>query len=389
MEIFERGKTMNNIQQDFQMRLNYVEKTYFEPELSSRKAAVKLPEEFKVFECLIRLPENSNPIIEFNDEIGWEAEPLLVSGNNLVVGQPYFAHDVVGLKKILPPKVEDKYVAYIYFFWNGYNFVLLEDNTPTQINLNPGIASFDGHNLILQHINNKIMEKVVGNAKFVRDSLHDIGMWIVPSLLHYPLAKIVERIGNKDFEGARGILTHHCTTEFISQKLVRTWHPITAFRERYAFFDDALFCHENERYHASISTLVGQIEGIITDWLYETNCYTVDTERSLKQKIDDYRQELNKIPDLLWMYRESCNSMLAFLGSDPWLQKFPEWMVIGDTSFPGRHVVQHGKYDIQTYNEENSIKLFLMLDTICQFMMFYEVRVMKRDIGQNEGNINT
>lgn len=379
---------MNN-QTFMQTRFNHVHQVYIEPEFKRRKEEGTIPDKFEIRECLIRLPEDSSPIVEFNDEIGWQAEPILAVDGDLEVGRPYYAHDITGFARIMPPKVGDNYVAYIFLFWAGYEYALLEDNSPAQANFNPDTEIFAGHDMILQHLNNKIMERVVGNAKFVRESLHQLGLWIIPSLLYYPLAKIVERIGSKDLEGARMILTNQCTTEFISQQLVKTWHPIISFRERQSFFDDALFCHENERYHASISTLVGQIEGIITDWLYEVNYYKVDSKRALKEKITDFRQALNQIPELLWMYQESRDSMLDFLESEPWLQNFNEWMVIANSSFPGRHVVQHGKYDIQTYSEENSIKLFLMLDTICQFMMFYEVRVMKRDIGQNKGSINT
>lgn len=75
--------------------------------------------------------------------------------------------------------------------------------------------------------------------------------------------------------------------------------------------------------------------------------------------------------------------MLEFLEQGPWLQDFLHWFQSVNTSFPPRHAVQHGKYDKDVFTEENSIKLFLMLDTICQFMMFYEVRVLGRDLGQN------
>jgi len=48
----------------------------------------------------------------------------------------------------------------------------------------------------------------------------------------------------------------------------------------------------------------------------------------------------------------------------PVLRTFDKWSVAIDNLFPNRHVVEHGKYDDSIFTEENSIKLFLLLDTI-------------------------
>jgi hypothetical protein len=375
-------------QQDFAVRLNYVHNTYIQPEIDRRRHSGQLRDTIKVWECLVRLPANDVPIVQFNDEVGWEAESELVDGREVIKDRVYYAHEVLELKKIQPPKIKDEYVSYIYLFWEGYQYILLEDNTPSQEGFNPAVNSFACHDIVLRHINNKIMEKVVGNAKVVRERLHEIGLWVVTSLLYYPIAKIVERVGNRDSEGAKQVLVEYCNIDFLTEKTVNTWDSVAVFRERYNFFDDALFNHKHGRYHGSISILVGQIEGVITDWLYEIDHYSEDKKRSLPTKITDFRETLENVPNLLWMYREAKDSMLDFLDSEPWLQKFDKWMIYSNSSFPGRHVSQHGKYDHNVYTEENSIKLFLLLDTICQFMMFYEVRVLGRDLGQNNREIS-
>lgn len=370
-------------QSDFDKRFVFIHSTYIQPEVNKRLLAGQVTGNFVVRECLIRLPREAEPIIEFNDEIGWLAKPVLAEGNETILGKPYYAHEVVRFSKVFPPKVNGSYVEYVYLFWDGYKYCLLEDRSPVHSDSDATRATFVCHDIILRHINNKIMERVVGNSKVVREKLHEIGLWIVPSLLHFPLAKIVERVGAGDPGEARRTLVEYCDASYLTERIVNTWKPINAFNSRMPFFEDALFCHKNKRYHGAISILVGQIEGVITDWSFNVNYYTTDKDRRLGEKLADFREALRNIPDLLWLYRESRDSMLRFLESEPWLQRFTLWNQQIDTSFPGRHVVQHGKYDKDIYTQENSIKLFLLLDTICQFMMFYEVRVLGRDLGQN------
>jgi hypothetical protein len=52
-------------------------------------------------------------------------------------------------------------VAYIFLFWAGRDYDLLEDNSPTQASFNLDTEIFAGHNMILQHLNNKTIEKVM------------------------------------------------------------------------------------------------------------------------------------------------------------------------------------------------------------------------------------
>lgn len=48
---------------------NQVMKLWIEPEISKRKQKSILPEGFKIYRCLIRLPQDRDPIVEFNDEV--------------------------------------------------------------------------------------------------------------------------------------------------------------------------------------------------------------------------------------------------------------------------------------------------------------------------------
>jgi len=142
-----------------------------------------------------------------------------------------------------------------------------------------------------------LVERVVQWAKLHQPKLQQIGMWTATPLILYPLSRIVERIDKGKLEEARQILVDYCDAEFISTKLVQTWHPIKAYKERQRIFDDALFLHRNQRYHGSINTLVGQIEGVIVDWLHEV-IPPSDVKWKTQSRIDQFRDALHAIPQL-------------------------------------------------------------------------------------------
>ena len=104
---------------------------------------------------------------------------------------------------------------------------------------------------------------------------------------------VLPRIGNSgrsendELEEARNILVAHCNPEFIEKKLVETWKPIKVFHERLDVFQEALFAHRNKKFRAAIYTLIPQIEGVITDWLYE-HLDSEPVEWKTKPKIDQF-----------------------------------------------------------------------------------------------------
>ena len=363
---------------------------WIQPELDRRFSETGIPAGFQIRQALIKMPHNQPAIVEFNDEVHWAAEnPKLAGGRTIAdidIGEPIYLHELISIDNVLPPFVDDKRVAFVYLFWSGHSYSVVFDFSPNDPDFKPENDNFELGKAIGEHMSNVFKELAVKNAQFAATQLRAIGLWPVTSLLPYPISKIVERVGSSDPEGARKVLVDYCDIEFLTQKVVRTWSPVVAFKQGLPFFEAALSTHQRKQYHGSVSILVGQIEGVITDWLLEVKYYTSDEKRSLKKKIQDLRDAFQQIPDLLWTYRESRDVVIDFLEHGPLLQQFNSWFQSIDTSFPGRHVVQHGKRDKDVYTEENSVKLFLLLDTICQFMMFYEVRVLGRDLGQNAGS---
>ncbi len=329
------------------------------------------------------LPIGQPPIVQFNDEIGWRVEnPKLASGKMIAdigIGEPVHIFDVLSIDKVLPPTVNDKPVASMFLYWGGFEYHLFTDDQNFEY----------GSKFIANYLQNWLIERVVKWAKINQEKLQAIGLWTVTSLLPYPLSKIVNFIDEGNSSEARKVLIDYCNSEFISTRLVQTWRPIKAFKERHQVFDDALFSHKAQRYHASINTLISHVEGVIVDWLHEIIPAT-DVKWRTKSRIEQFRSILNAIPQFQYAYRQAMESTLEFLhegdeAAKPF-QKFGNWLDKIDPNFPSRHAIDHGKYFPEIYTEENSIKLFLLLDTICQYMMFYEVRVLERDIGQNNHN---
>jgi hypothetical protein len=65
----------------------------------------------------------------------------------------------------------------------------------------------------------------------------------------------------------------------------------------------------------------------------------------------------------------------------PVLSTFKDWQMKIDNSFPNRNAIEHGKYDDSFFTEENSIKLFLLLDTIHSIIA--KADYMMKDRAQN------
>ncbi|MBW4438699.1 MAG: hypothetical protein KME04_16280 [Pleurocapsa minor GSE-CHR-MK-17-07R] len=366
-------------------------KQWIEPEIKRRFEESGIPDSFKLRECLITFPKNKLPQIHFNDEFGWHVEPVTSSDEtrlpDLVVGEPVHLHQIVGINSVLPPTVDGERVAFIFLFWNGFDYSLFIDFNPNQLDFDAldDRFAFRGE-IIAQHLQNALTDKVVQWAKKHEVAIHQIGLWIATSLLPYPLSKIVERVSAGDIEGARRPLIDFCTPDFIYNKLVKTWSPINAFHIREKLFEEAFEAHRLGLFHLSISAMIGPVEGVIVDWLHEIMPPDNVPWRT-PSRLRQLDSNLQQIPQLHYAFREALNATIGFLQNDgnsagPF-QLFNDWLMDVDPNFPPRHMISHGRYASEIYTEENSIKLFLLLDTLCQFMMFYEVRVLGRNLGQN------
>ena len=148
--------------------------------------------------------------------------------------------------------------------------------------------------------------------------------------------------------------------------LVSEWPGKEAFRTRQRLFDNALKAHCRQEFDLSIHALLPQVEGVMSDWLWQNYA-----DRDIPWRMESKTKKLHQIL-LEIIAAEPEASQEKIIAStfefviNVVLKNF-KWTT-GDApvelTFPGRHPVGHGRYLDQLYSEENSIKLFLLLDTI-------------------------
>src|SRR5689334_13166656 len=97
------------------------------PELDARTKAGKLPPDFKIRRCLIRLPNNAKPIVEFNEEVSLSARVKVPDDCEPKVGDIIFLDNVEYVDRVYPPKVDGNRVAFFYAQWVGGKYAVFFD----------------------------------------------------------------------------------------------------------------------------------------------------------------------------------------------------------------------------------------------------------------------
>ncbi len=349
-------------------------KHWIEPELSNRRATGSLPENFMIYRCLIKLPHDNPPIVEFNDEIGWLTKPELAPGISMEEGQVILLHEIRGVKEVLPPEINGKRVAFIYLFWNGrsYNSVFdFTPNTPDELVGEIADQEFSLGTVIAEDIQAIFTEKAIHLYDNIQTELQNIGLWAVPSLLPYPITKIIKAVNDGDNDSARTVLIDFCTSEFLNN-ISSKWLNVVEFKVREKLIKDALHAHLEGRYGLSIFALLPQIEGIVTDWVY-TQIPPEQVPWRPESKTKKFRDLVFDKASKTYTDRRILESTFEFVLNGPVLETFDNWLKVVDIAFPNRHAALHGRYEEMSYNEENSIKVFLLLDTIYHIIISLRV----------------
>lgn len=357
---------------------------WIQPELDRRFGDNGIPKDFTISKVLILLPSGRPPIVQFDKEIKWGVDVELAPNVHLEKGDEPLLYEFTRVLSFNPPKLEGRWVSFIYAFWVGNQLTAHFDFRPAHTDFEKHEGDYHLPCGVSDHLNKEMMDKIAWLATHAKSELGKIGLWIVPALFPFPISKIIERISAGETDEARQVLLDCVDRNFIAKKLVHTWHIIEAFELRRDAFNEALSAHEQGMYHASITTLIGHIEGVIVDWLHEILPVEDIKPRTLS-RLEQFHTVLKMIPHLEYMYEEALESSLEFLKRDdnaptPF-QAFKNWQDKIDPNFAARHAIQHGKYIPEIYTVENSVKLFLLLDTICQFMIFYEENVLNKDFG--------
>jgi hypothetical protein len=351
---------------------------WIEPEISRRNQKKLLPENFKIYRCLIKLPKGQSPIVEFNDEVKWLAQVKMEPGITLTSGRPVFLHEIQEISSVSLPEINGERVAFVYLFWDGHAYRSVLDFKPNLIEEIPSSEHMNERDI---HLNKAIAESLqailVEKAIHIHDShqeqLREIGLWASPALLPYPLSKILKQLGENDLTNARNTLVAYCDSQFIDG-LASKWWTLKQFNLRKKLLMNALDAHKIDKFDLSIYALSPQIEGIATDWLYE-KLPNGKIPPNIQKRIKEFRNlGILEKKTSTFSDRRIGESVIEII-LESVLQNF-EWREPVDKSIPGRHVIGHGKYDESMLTEENSIKLFLLLDTIYYIISKYSDEII-------------
>lgn len=341
------------------------------PELEARTRAGNLPPDFQIRRCLIRLPRSAKPIVEFNEEVTLRAKVKVPDGCEPQLGDIARLDNIEHVERVYPPEVDGVRVAFFYAHWVGGKFGVFFDLTPNHDDIpQENGDTWKMGEAIGQAIHSSVVELAIAVHDSVQADLVKIGLWAAPALIPYPLSKIAGLVKSGNEVQARMALVRHCSSKRLTE-VIAGWWDVPAFGTRRLLFEQALSAHVAGHYFLSVSALVPHIEGVMTDWLYAT---IPDTPWKQESKIKKFRDVIASYPDATPAYKRVVESLIGFVLNGPALSTFKHWYESFDTSFANRNVVGHGRFDVRVYSEENSAKLFLMLDTICQIITVHSKR---------------
>lgn len=356
--------------------LNYdqIYNNWIKSELDKRKAEGIIEKDFMFTKCLITFPKNAQTIVKFNSEIDLV---FLIEGiikEDKEKGDPIYNDEVNDIVDVVLPNIEEERVAFIYLQFNG-NFSegalydVMFDFTPNH-NLSESElekSSEIARKSLVRLFRKELREKTIKYTMQFKDILIQNGFWIIPALLPSPLNRIISSINQNDITDAKRLFIDHCSNEFV-EGLMEKWWDLKEFNERKEVIEEAFFCHNNSRYITAISTLLPHLEGILTEFGHSVSNEMPWRQESKTKKVRDL---LTEISLSTYEFQSVLYFTFSFLIEGPMLETFNDWFQKVNADFPNRHAVGHGNYIRELYTQENSIKIFLLLDTIYWILREY------------------
>ena len=338
---------------------------YIEPEVEKRPDV----EWSAIYKVLIKLPKGKEPEVEFNDEVQFIYAVEDPVGRN--AGEALEYYDFREIKEIIPPKVDNRSVAFIYA-WRT------RDHIYFACDFSPNLPDFDesSHKLsqgLEFHLKCKLIERMIPNMVQAQPLLLKHGLALFSRLLNYPLNQMVKSFVDGNPEVALNLLEEYANPDFI-RSVVAQWNRVESFVAREPLFAEAVEAHANGQYHLSINALIGHIEGTITDWLYKEVKAPHDVPVGYKSRIETFKQTIEVTVTPEFAVNKVIESICEFLISpETLLQGYFDWnSPLPNINSPHRNFLAHGKYIRELYTKVNSIKMFLVLDSICFCIECYE-----------------
>ena len=331
------------------------------PELEKRQKNNSINRNFKFDRCIIKFPKDKEPIVNFNDEAGFIAIVQPDRESSFNKGDPIRIHHVNEILEVLPPTVDDKRVGFVFLHVVNGNWRIFFDFTPNDDHWQDTGKNWPLGKDIAESYQNLLEEKTILISRDANELLRSMGLWPAPALIPYPLSKIIMQLSKKRKDDAIKTLVDYCSIEFL-ENLSKKWYDNEHFARKKIIFSQAVTGHKLGLYTLTIPALLPLVEGIITDWAIPK---VPDGDVSWRQE-----SKTKKFRDIVLdkhgsvTYNIIVNSAISFILNGPVLSSFKKWLDDVQTEFPNRHVVGHGKFNEEIYSKENSIKLFLLIDTI-------------------------
>ena len=334
--------------------LNQIKKLHIQPEIEKRRKSGKLPDEFEIRKCLIQFLPNRVSTVKFNQECELLAIMRKPHDVKLEKNQPVYTYQVKEFIDVKLPTVDGIRTPFILMIRTRENWHMFFDRAPNQDDNSASDRTLG--KIIASTLQQSLEEETIMITAQANNLIGKIGLWCAPSLVPYPLNKIVKHLSENDNNGAIKALLDHCNDDFLSQMTSR-WVDISVFEKRSVLINAAVSAHSQEHYVLVIHALLPHIEGIVTDWL-EGNGSIL---RGQKKKLDNFSSMLLKNTKS-GSFAMITRSALEFIRNSTFEQF--EWSDNISVASPKRNVVGHGKYIDDMYTEKNSIAAFLLLDTL-------------------------
>lgn len=340
---------------------NNILKMWIDPELKRRiEGAEMIPKE--IDQCLILLPNEQQPTIKFNGEEGLQAVGRKAS-KNFEHGQIMYLHDIKEILSVFYPKFDGKRVSFVFMTLVDMQWYIFFDFSPghADYEMQQDEKEWPMGKDIAKVLNLRIQERIIKGYDRQMKHLDKLGMWSVPSLFPFPMSVILHELSRNNEAAAIAALISHCNSKFL-EGLVSRWFDIDPFLRRKTLIENAMSSHANGKWDMSIHALMPQVEGIISEWLESGPL----EQQGLPKRQKDIALKFSDIAKTNkgnFTYKHLAESSTAFI-LGPVLSKIDEWKKLYGPVFPNRHAVGHGKYEEILYSESNSIKVFLLLDTI-------------------------
>ena len=342
---------------------------WVEPELRRRYGDAGPPSDFRIIECRVLLPAGKLPIVQFNDEVSWAATCKKPLGLAFAKGEPVYLHHIERIESVRAPTFEGAPVAFFYIHKvPGAGFRIIFDCTPAwePARSQSPQEKWKFSDAVCEHLNAQLFERVIRFQETEKTALASIGVWAIPSLLPYPLSRCTQLVKEGKLQEARAEIVRYCSANWLESQLPR-WLKMPELADRRSLLTQALAAHRAGQFVLSISSLVPHLEGIISDRMVR-RLPAGEMNFRPGSKLGQFWDSALEGSDTPFAFRRVIESTMEFVLEGPVLETFKAWLDRTSDTFPNRHAVAHGKFIEGLYTEENSIKAFLLLDTLAHIL---------------------